>query len=969
MNRIPSHRVGYAGIRVGEADHPGMEEPSDQDLPRWESTAATSGDERTACSDDPYTQQDHADAHASGTHGRAVTNQDNPFAGIFGPLPNDPPSTAQPPPRYVAEGPGSSSDDAAVGPTAHSGPTHPEPVDEDAGEVMCTMCLGDLEADQELIRWPSCGHTSHAVCAAHFLRVHCCADDVGAPFPPLNSGPGRFRVCRVRCPVRGEVRREAGGIEACTERFGTDIEAQRTYNVLIQADRRVVIARGNTERQHDPIPPEEPTHISVLCHHQIGPPPDFHHMPDRRADWAPVAQHSAGSDGNRRVQRWIPRWLCHACNSMIHPSDVHPPSPHERCGSCGRLETWVHDVQTHAAAWRCRFCDPQDADVRPVLPHAAASTQRQMAGQLLGVGMARPDNERRVFDPVEYARHRAAQLRATMARRARRAHSMGRDIPMDVAWSDFLNPWLWLAAERSDRNAFTDALAELFEAVPAGITDLMVDGSRAIRGLWHETTQAFNDMGIASAAQLLQALQAQRAPLQEWVRRDPRYNHISAIDLPAEVGDYMDNYVQEFLVTRLAAQGARFHYLAPLLQAAVRAHALQLHDDAGVGGALPHAGQPPTTHSAEVALPPFAPINGMNAPQAANAEARNDERMAADTAGSDGGDSAEEVHPRPAVARGANPPPDPNCPYPQTRARLPHASRSPLSDEVWNSLLGVDLQLELQTLVPTLDECPFFLRGALRTAHTTALQRLRQGYQQHSDALVQQGWVLFLLTSRMLLARPENQEDAGREELLARAQLFNQGGWVELLETARRRAAAMRPRAPRSVEREEDDRLQRACSEVRRGAPSRARQTLTAAEIAPGNEETWAELTDPARRPPQPGRPIPQAAMEFAPREAVRLDLNRFFNALRGAKKGTAGGPSGTKAQHLKPLLEDETSMALLGFAASCLATAHVPQNVARAIALCRLTALRKENGRVIGIATGDVFLPPRHQDSGAAVC
>ncbi len=101
---------------------------------------------------------------------------------------------------------------------------------------------------------------------------------------------------------------------------------------------------------------------------------------------------------------------------------------------------------------------------------------------------------------------------------------------------------------------------------------------------------------------------------------------------------------------------------------------------------------------------------------------------------------------------------------------------------------------------------------------------------------------------------------------------------------------------------------------------------------------------------------MPAAAAAYQSLAPLQLDLNRFFNNVRSAKKGTAGGPSGTKAQHLKPLLENEQSMSLLGFAAARLAAAHIPAQVAAAIALCRMTALLKDNGRVRGIATGDVM-------------
>ena len=62
------------------------------------------------------------------------------------------------------------------------------------------------------------------------------------------------------------------------------------------------------------------------------------------------------------------------------------------------------------------------------------------------------------------------------------------------------------------------------------------------------------------------------------------------------------------------------------------------------------------------------------------------------------------------------------------------------------------------------------------------------------------------------------------------------------------------------------------------------------------------------------------------------------------------------KNAHLKPLLENELSMEVLYLAAQKLAIAAVPDTIAKAVAMSRMTALVKSNGRVRGIATGDTF-------------
>ena len=58
----------------------------------------------------------------------------------------------------------------------------------------------------------------------------------------------------------------------------------------------------------------------------------------------------------------------------------------------------------------------------------------------------------------------------------------------------------------------------------------------------------------------------------------------------------------------------------------------------------------------------------------------------------------------------------------------------------------------------------------------------------------------------------------------------------------------------------------------------------------------------------------------------------------------------------MQTLLDDEHCCDLLRHAATLLARADIPGPVAEALRLGRLTALRKSNGRVRGIVTGDVF-------------
>ena len=230
-------------------------------------------------------------------------------------------------------------------------------------------------------------------------------------------------------------------------------------------------------------------------------------------------------------------------------------------------------------------------------------------------------------------------------------------------------------------------------------------------------------------------------------------------------------------------------------------------------------------------------------------------------------------------------------------------SRTPHS-RAWERLDAIDLAAEFRRPVPTLQDVPPFLRAAVRHALMLALRELRTAYEagtDHSYTATERAWKLFLLAPRMLLARPAHRQGPrGREELLARAAAFERGEWTSLLENARQLPVPTES-PPKSDEVLAAERRERACAKVRIGEVSRARQVLTAAELAPGTEDTFHALTDPERRPPAARTPIPP----HDPLDPVQLSAWAVATALREARRGGAPGLSGMRAEHLKLLLQD----------------------------------------------------------------
>ena len=157
---------------------------------------------------------------------------------------------------------------------------------------------------------------------------------------------------------------------------------------------------------------------------------------------------------------------------------------------------------------------------------------------------------------------------------------------------------------------------------------------------------------------------------------------------------------------------------------------------------------------------------------------------------------------------------------------------------------------------------------------------------------------------------------------------------------------------------EEMARLHTACRQVRLGEASHTRQMLTAANLAPGDAETFRQLVDADACPEKPSERIPREVLDYVPEEPLQPDERLFQNRLRGKPRGLSGGLSSMKNEHLKLLLHDEEALTLLTGAARQLATGILAPEIARALAMSRITASQKsgEQRRVRGIAVGDMF-------------
>ena len=172
------------------------------------------------------------------------------------------------------------------------------------------------------------------------------------------------------------------------------------------------------------------------------------------------------------------------------------------------------------------------------------------------------------------------------------------------------------------------------------------------------------------------------------------------------------------------------------------------------------------------------------------------------------------------------------------------------------------------------------------------------------DVLCQtRAWKLFCLVPKMLLHRPRNTGSLGRDELAQRVVKFQRDQWAQLIREANECSSLPSLVPPRTPEEEAIRRGLIAQSRVQREQVSRARQALIGASLAPRNSETLDALQN--RRPQERISAIPQEVLHSASED---------------------------------------------------FATGVVPPTVGRALLLATMTALRKDDGGVRGIATGLAF-------------
>ena len=113
-----------------------------------------------------------------------------------------------------------------------------------------------------------------------------------------------------------------------------------------------------------------------------------------------------------------------------------------------------------------------------------------------------------------------------------------------------------------------------------------------------------------------------------------------------------------------------------------------------------------------------------------------------------------------------------------------------------------------------------------------------------------------------------------------------QGKWHELLAQACKKHMGTQRRL--DEDQAERQRIEQAEAKVRLREVSRARVHLTSSGLAPGNQDTLRQFTDPELRPAHPSKQIPEEVLSFAPSQKLTLQADGLLSALRATGRGSA---------------------------------------------------------------------------------
>ena len=114
-----------------------------------------------------------------------------------------------------------------------------------------------------------------------------------------------------------------------------------------------------------------------------------------------------------------------------------------------------------------------------------------------------------------------------------------------------------------------EELAGLALRIPAGTFGLALDGAASVRLARLQTRMYLRAQGVTGIDGLPRFLHEHRRSIEQWMRQDSRFHQIVFQEghVPEQGGAYLQDYLQEYILSQAASGNAELAALGDLLQA------------------------------------------------------------------------------------------------------------------------------------------------------------------------------------------------------------------------------------------------------------------------------------------------------------------------------------------------------------------------------------------------------------------
>ena len=249
----------------------------------------------------------------------------------------------------------------------------------------------------------------------------------------------------------------------------------------------------------------------------------------------------------------------------------------------------------------------------------------------------------------------------------------------------------------------------------------------------------------------------------------------------------------------------------------------------------------------------------------------------------------------------------------------------------------LDLAAEFKICVRSFKSIFACIRGPYKKILYECLHRLAAEIDRrnpHEFSIDRTGSCSFFFLVLCCLCHTKTGRE-GKKELLERVRRFEDDQIEFLLQQSH--ATSHRSQTGHNQRHIRIDKYTQAINLFEQGQLSRAAKVLHSAGLASGSRSILEQLIDPTERPRELNEPLRPEVIHYLSDTFVKVDGNVLLSNLRSVCNGSAPGPSGARAEYLKPLLEEETSSG--DFIAVCnnFAQRKISANISQAICLCNM--------------------------------